>query len=795
MGLRMSESVRLLLVEDSDAHVREVARRLEDAGYDVVTQRVATPTELSDELARGGWDAVLCDPSAPALRTPERVDELQRVRDSLAASEARLRQLFEESPAPLWELDLSAVRLHLHDLRGQGERSPEEYLRTHPEAAARCARLARVIDVNRESLRVFPLDGREELPVPLTRLLSEESMPVFHAALVALAAGAPRFEAEIPVRAPAGDVAYLLLRLNVASGHEQTLGRVYVSFLDITERRRAEEESRRDAERLTRVIRIAGHSTTTLQQLMDFALDEVVALSGSRLGYIYYYSEAQRQFTLHAWSRQVMAACSIPNPPTQYELDKTGIWGEAVRQRRPIVVNDFHAPHALKRGYPEGHADLFRFMTVPVFSDGRIVAVAGVANKPTGYTDKDVRQLSLMMDSVWLIAERRVAEENRRELEARMLQSQKLESLGILAGGIAHDFNNLLTVTLAHASLALMKVDAQDPVHHDLQEIATASERAAGLCRQMLAYAGKGPLSTQPVELSSLVDECMSLLAVSLSKKATLRPRLGADLPTIDADPSQIRQVVMNLILNASEAIGEHEGSIEVATGRVEIEPAPGGAGADLGPTGSCLWLEVRDSGCGMDDATQRRIFDPFFTTKFTGRGLGLAAVLGIVRAHHGAITVTSRPGEGACFRLVFPAGHHAVPGPVSPADLEGLAGSGLVLLVDDEEQVRGAAGLMLRHLGYDVLTAEDGYEALRVFRGRSRDIACVLLDLTMPRMDGHETLEALRRVRDDVRVVIASGYSVENVRERFAAHPPAGFLAKPYRVQALGATLREVLA
>jgi len=322
----------------------------------------------------------------------------------------------------------------------------------------------------------------------------------------------------------------------------------------------------------------------------------------------------------------------------------------------------------------------------------------------------------------------------------------------------------------------------------------------------MLVFAGRGELTTVPVDLSVTVREMVQLLAASLSKKAELRLELAESLPSIEADPAQLRQIVMNFILNASDAIGEHPGTITVRTGRDghDLRFTPDFSVGTLPPGGDTVFLEVADSGCGIDAATLPRIFDPFFTTKFTGRGLGLAAAQGIILRHNAALQVRSRPGAGSVFRVVFPASAGAAaPGvqapAAAPAPLPRAAerpwwGSGIVLLVDDESPVRTMTTRMLAALGFDVLTAADGAEAVALFAARSGEIRAVLLDLAMPRMDGNEAFLALRRLRADVPVILCSGYDVKESAEQFSDLAFSGFLQKPYRLEELKSALKKVL-
>ncbi len=398
------------------------------------------------------------------------------------------------------------------------------------------------------------------------------------------------------------------------------------------------------------------------------------------------------------------------------------------------------------------------------------------------------------------LTERRRAEEDRKRLEAQILQAQKLESLGVLAGGIAHDFNNLLVGILGNAGLALLELAPDSPARESIQEIEAASVRAADLTRQMLAYAGKGRFVLERIDVSLLVREMVKLLRSVISKKASLSLQLADKLPTVEADATQIRQIVMNLITNASDAIGDREGTISVSTGVMHADRgylASAYLHEEL-PVGDYVWLEVADTGIGMDADMQTRIFDPFFSTKFTGRGLGLAAVLGIVRGHGGTIHVRSETARGSAFRVLLPfeaTGAGAAP-EVAPAEAGAVdwRGHGTVLLVDDEPGVLRAASRMLEHGGLSVLTAADGREAVDLFARRSDLIDVVVLDLTMPRMGGEEALRELRKLRADVRVVLSSGFSEEEVEERFAGAGVVGFVQKPYRPSSLLAMVRHAL-
>ncbi len=394
--------------------------------------------------------------------------------------------------------------------------------------------------------------------------------------------------------------------------------------------------------------------------------------------------------------------------------------------------------------------------------------------------------------------DRKHAEAERRRLEAQILQAQKLESLGVLAGGIAHDFNNLLMGVLANAELAATELPSGSSTRTYLDEISKAAHCAADLSAQMLAYSGKGTFVINTLDLNRVIDEMKSLLETSISKQVNLELELDARLPTIKADATQIQQVVLNLATNSSEALDGGGGTIRLRTGHLHFQESALRStyfDDDL-PAGEYAFLEVTDEGSGMDDATRAKIFDPFFTTKFTGRGLGLATLAGIVRGHHGAISVTSSPGAGTTMRVLFPATPERIDDvPVKAStSSESWRGEGAVLLVDDEESVRKAGKRLLEHIGFEVLLACDGIEALDVIRESGHSIRLVILDLTMPRMGGHEAFVELRKVHGELPVLISSGFDEGEMSGQFRDASRLSFIQKPYPLSKLREELHKAL-
>jgi PAS domain S-box-containing protein len=456
------------------------------------------------------------------------------------------------------------------------------------------------------------------------------------------------------------------------------------------------------------------------------------------------------------------AADALERPASDFIPALTGAIAEP-------EVNGNASKHIETRGVRRGSGDVELEMTLAPLVDGSRSFLTVVA--------RDITQ--------------------RKEMERHLLQKDKLESLGLLAGGIAHDFNNLLVGILGNSSLALETLSTNNPARPMLKDVIAASETAANLTRQLLAYAGKGRFVTEPVDLSDLVRQINSLLQTTVPKHVQLRMELMEKLPCVEADTAQMQQLILNLALNGAEAIGEQQGSVLITTGVQHVDEdyvATALLPAHIDP-GEYVCVQVRDTGCGMSQETIDRIFDPFFTTKFTGRGLGLAAVLGIVRGHKGAIKVYSALGQGTTFKLLLPATSQVAGASAKHVELEQAFRGETVLVVDDERIVRRSAKAMLERYAYAVVLAENGKEAVDLFRVLADKIDVVLLDMTMPIMGGEEAFRQLKTIRPDARVILSSGYNEVEAVRRFAGKGLAGFLQKPYSVVTLVNKIRAVLS
>ncbi|GJL62020.1 MAG: hypothetical protein NPIRA04_06740 [Nitrospirales bacterium] len=394
------------------------------------------------------------------------------------------------------------------------------------------------------------------------------------------------------------------------------------------------------------------------------------------------------------------------------------------------------------------------------------------------------------------LTERRKVEEERERLTAQMQYAQKLESLGVLAGGIAHDFNNLLMAIVARAGLALRAIGPENPASQHIEQIKVSGLRGGELANQMLTYAGKGKPILQRINVTRLIKDMAHLTRLSISKHATLHYDLTEDVPLIEADPSQLRQLIISVLTNASEAIGDNRGIITISTGAVSTETSQKGwyVTGNL-PSSRGIYIDVSDTGSGMDSETIPKIFDPFFSTKFTGRGLGLAALLGIVRTLNGAVAISSHTGKGTHFRLIFPS-LASVTAPKTTSETPDLCwkGTGTVLVVDDEEDVRLASQLILEEMGLTVLTASDGQAGLEVYSRYRHEITLVLLDLTMPRMNGAQLFKEIRQLSQEVPFILSSGYNEDEASKRFQGTGRYNFLQKPYQIDALIAKVRKTI-
>ncbi|HJW71929.1 MAG TPA: PAS domain S-box protein [Geothrix sp.] len=561
----------------------------------------------------------------------------------------------------------------------------------------------------------------------------------------------------------------------------------------ITDRKRVEEALLRREEQLE-VLSIAAREInseldikTVMRRLVESALRLTGAADGTFGMLVHGRLEFRDYFREGSWI------------PIDYTFGPgEGVPGHIMETLQPYISNDAEGdPHVI----PEIQRTLkfFNLVDIPILGrKGGLLGAVEIHNthdrRPFGDSDLSLLQ-GLVAHAAVALENALWVEENRRQEEA-LRHTQKLESLGILAGGIAHDFNNLLTAIMGNLSLAMLETPATEESSRYLQSIDRAVMRAADLTRQMLAYAGKGLFIVKRLDLNATVEDIARLLEASILKKVHLRFHLRPGLPELEADPAQLEQLVMNLVTNAADAIGDREGTVTLTTDFQEFTESDLRTllpGLTLAP-GPYLTLDVTDTGSGMSAEVIERIFDPFFTTKTTGRGLGLSAMLGILRSHRGGVKVYSEPGRGSTFRLFLPA---ASGGPLRQdreAEAELWKGHGTVLIADDDDDVRAATRAQIEQLGFQTLEARDGREAMALFHLHREAIDLVFTDFSMPHMDGREVLRAIRALDPGARVILCSGFDEGAAAAGAQDVAPNGFLQKPFRPAALSRLLREAL-
>ncbi|GFO68177.1 hypothetical protein GMLC_17560 [Geomonas limicola] len=651
--------------------------------------------------------------------------------------------------------DITMQKLHEQELAIRAE-----LLNSVSDSVLVLDRGGKILDANETAWRWYGSSREELLELNLADLSSNREVPVLTRLEQIFAAGSAVFESEHRLKNGERRLVEVTARIIAYRGFPACLS----SIRDVTERKLVEEDLHRARLEQQQAAEALKESERTLRVLFEVTQAGIIQLDDQG---VVRFANPRMAEMLGLPPEQLLGSDYL----TLVGADQMELAAEHLDRLFTGATECL----STERHYRRADGSLFwGYLTAR-----RVVSGGG--------------DLVTMVGTVTDLSELKSAEEKRLRMEQQMLHVQKLESLGVLAGGIAHDFNNILLAIMGNASLALHRLPPDSPAQYHLEQIERASDEAADLARQMLAYSGKGHFVLQAVDLNRLIRDMTAMLEVSLSKKVTLRFELDEGIPCLVADATQLRQIVMNLAINASEAIEEHNGVITIATGCLECDRsllAGTWLNDDL-PPGLYDFLEVHDTGCGMDPETLARIFEPFFTTKFTGRGLGMAAILGIVRGHRGAIAVKSEPGRGTLFRIYLPASRQSAceqaKAEVSPT----WRGSGTVLLVDDEKTVREVGRELLHELGFTVICAADGEEALSCYQAHGEEISLVLMDLTMPNLNGEEAFRELVRLDPGVRVVLSSGFTEQEVTGKFPGQRLAGFMQKPYTLTAL----RELLS
>ncbi|MFT7619777.1 MAG: PAS domain S-box-containing protein [Planctomycetota bacterium] len=672
-------------------------------------------------------------------------------------NELRLGSLFEGAPVSLSLEDFSGVKCQIDQLRSEGVSDFVEFFRENPDKARECAAMVKIMDVNRTSLELYGAENKAELLQALEACFVDDFFEAFSAQLTALAGGATRLSHDARVKTLDGKWRDVVINMLIAPDSPDW-SYVYVAIIDLTDRKRAEEALARSEAFLSdtgRMARVGGWEVDAKTKELRWT-EETFRIFELPAGATPSFEEAVQFFDGEDQSKFVQGIDQAIGDGASFDLEL--ILKTAKNRTRWV--------HLICR---------------PEFEDAIVTHLNG--------TIQDV-------------SERIASEAERISLERQVQHGQKLESLGVLAGGIAHDFNNILMAILGHTDIALGRVGPDSAVYNNLEAIENATQRAADLAQQMLAYSGKGKFSIRPIYLNEVINEMVQILSVSISKKVDLSLDLADILPTFSGDATQIRQVIMNLVTNSAEAIGDVTGELIVSTGTMSCtqeyiqatEPQAQLEEKDRRQAGLYCFLEVKDNGIGMDGATIQRLFEPFFTTKFTGRGLGMAAVLGIVRGHGGGVQVVSSPGIGTSVMVLFPASSASDRKDVDlvralPADKANLEGAH-VLFADDEYVVRDVGRTMLRNLGLSVTLAKDGVDAVALFREDPSRFDFVLLDLTMPKMDGAQVFDEMKELDPEAKIILVSGYCEQDATANFGDRGLAGFLQKPFRMVDLRAAL-----
>ena len=580
---------------------------------------------------------------------------------------------------------------------------------------------------------------------------------------------------------PAGAAA-LTVQLTAAPSQDGQECRLVVT--DITARKRAEELI---AIRLRLQEFAVGHS---IEELLQKALDEAEQLTGSTVGF-YHFVEADRHaLSLQAWSTRTLALSPIPQERGRLlDVDKTGVWADCLLRRRAVIHND---AAVLRHGseLPNGHAIVTRELLVPLFRNGGTVAIIAVGNAPVDFTADDISTVACVGDVAWDLVERKRAEREREQLHSQLAHAQKMEAIGTLAGGVAHDFNNILHGILGGLTMLELHKPNDDGTSY-IQEMKALVERGAELARQLLGFARRGKYDVEPLDLGSVLQGTSDMFGRT-RKDVRIELDVAPGLRRVLMDHTQLEQVLLNLLVNAGQAMPEG-GRLRLRADNAELAKTTAlRHGVEPGPF---IKLIVADTGAGMDSTTQARIFEPFFTTKGAGQGtgLGLASVYGIVTSHGGFITVESQLKMGTTFTLFLPAtsrtpSFHRLQQPLV------VRGAGTILVVDDEDMILRVCSRVLQGLGYEVLTAGSGREGIELVRKHGSGISLVILDMVMPDMSGRQTFEVLQQIEPGIKVLLASGYSMEGQARDLLAHGCCGFIQKPFGTAVLSAKLQEIL-
>ncbi len=675
-------------------------------------------------------------------------DELQRAREETEQALARYTDLYEFAPVGYLTLDRGGL----------------------------------IQQVNLSGARLVGVERGRLVGMRLSVLISAESRRPFEALFAKVFESRTKQSCEVVMRW--GEKEPVTVEIVAQVSEDGQACRIIAA--DISERKRAQEI-------LSIHLQLQQFALVhSRAELLRRVLDEIERMTGGGVGVCYSLADDQRVLVREAWSTSTQGKLQGVQADVQRcALADAGVWADCVSQRRSVVYNDNAWPSE-KMGLPELRIHVLRVLVVPILRVGQVVALVGVANKATDFTQDDVKTVDYLADVAWEIAEHKKAADERRDLQLQLqlAESQKMEAIGTLAGGIAHDFNNILAGLLGGLTLLDIELQPTNENHGFIQDMMDLVTRGSDLTRQLLGFARRGKYDVRPLDLARVVAKTSAMFGRT-RKEVSIHLDFPPGLMAVLMDHTQIEQVLLNLFLNAAQAM-PHGGTLEVRAENADLSDSTTRPSA-LGP-GPFVKLAVQDTGVGMDAATQARIFEPFFTTKEPGKGtgLGLASVYGIVRSHGGFITVDSALGKGTTFSVYLPGTDLPTSEEKTPAAVI-ERGVGTILVVDDEPHILDVLTRVLKKIGYEVLAASGGRQAVEMVRQHGASISLVILDMIMPEMSGSQTYDALREVMPNVKVLVSSGYSIDEQAREMLARGCKGFIKKPFDIATLSSKLRAL--
>ncbi|MGD9209900.1 MAG: GAF domain-containing protein [Desulfobacteraceae bacterium] len=547
----------------------------------------------------------------------------------------------------------------------------------------------------------------------------------------------------------------------------------------------------------TALLRLFDYATShTAKELLRQFLDEAEMLTDSRIGFYHFVEEDQYTLSLQMWSTNTLRQCSAPGAGTHYPLAKAGVWVDCVRDKMPVIHNDYQSL-SHKKGLPNGHVKVVRELVVPVIRAGKLVAILGVGNKPSDYDEYDVKVVGQLAELSWETVLRKRAEEENERLQKHYAQIQKTELVGRLAGGVAHDFNNMLSIILGHVDLAFETAEVNNSLYTDLIEIRNAAQRSVNLTRQLLAFARQQTIVPKPLNLNEVISDMLKMLRRLIGEDIVLTWIPGDNLGLVKMDPTQIDQILANLCVNARDAING-VGKLSIETRNVDFDDTYCTEHPEF-RAGSYIMLAVSDNGCGMDQEVKVHIFEPFFTTKKVGEGtgLGLATVYGIIKQNQGFINLYSEPAMGTTFRIYLPRYDvREQPLIIQPKEihLEIESENEVILLVEDESSILNLCQKMLNSFGYSVLTASTPTAAINLIKEYKDDVDLLITDIVMPEMNGRDLASQIKILCPDLKVLYMSGYTTNIIAQHGILQEGIVLLQKPFSKKELAAKIRKVM-